>query len=155
MAWEQKMKQEDLNAKKLIADAKNFKNDIFGSRNRYGYRDRGMFDRVQDERIEPKDKNDRRRMRKVHISNNDIKDVLEDARDIVKDYDNMWHDKPLIQAGHKMDIEIMKEPSIKKMFKMIQDDIGVHSWDELKRKGAAFDKKKHYASERCPYYQRL
>lgn len=94
-------------------------------------------------------------MVRVGINNSDLKDIIEDGVDILKDFDNVMRDIPLMKESHKFDMAIMNEDSFKKMLKMAMDDFKIHSMRDFGRKAGEFGKKMEYMKKMCPMLVRM
>lgn len=95
--WEMDFLRNDPKFRKIVHEYQKLNQDVFGGCGRRGCK-RGLLDDAEFERVRPEDDNMSRSQREkntwnmIHYDNNDIKDVFEDAEDMLNDYAEMAYD---------------------------------------------------------------
>lgn len=124
-----------------------------------GRRSDRMFDEIR-ERPSQEEKrkmsrleSDMKEIEGVHIDNDDIKNIAEDAQNLFEDVEDFLDpETDFQQKAIKLDAELRFSPKVQELLKMIMKDFEIESPEDLARAVETIASRVAEDIESCPYY---
>jgi len=89
-----------------------------------------------------------------YMNNADAAQLFEDLYQIKEDIKALVESQ-VFQDQQELDWATLEDPHFKKMFKWAQDDLDIHSWEELEDRLMTIGRKIRKGLKNCPVAQRL
>merc|ERR1719263_1313752 len=88
------------------------------------------------------------------MSNESARHVFEELYELAKDV-RTFVESPMAVNQRRLERETLKDPHFHKLFKMVQDDLDIHTWGQFETRTKQLMKRVGTELKNCPYFQKF